>query len=487
MNSFEITAFQVKEKICSGELSAVNVINELFNRIEKCDTEIGCYLSSNREKATIKAKEVDGKIKHGQPIGNLAGIPIAIKDNICTIDYKTTCASKILSNFQSPYNAHVIDKIDFEDGIVIGKTNMDEFAMGSSTEYSSMQITRNPWDLESVPGGSSGGSAAAVSADIAFLALGSDTGGSVRQPAAFCGTVGLKPTYGRISRYGLVAFASSLDQIGTFSKDVFDSALLLQAIAGKDHRDATCSDIEVPNFVDNLDTFDGKCKIGVPKEYFGDGLDEEVRKFVNEALDVYRKMGAEIVEISLPHTEFAVAVYYIVATAEASSNLSRYDGVRYGYRSQQCKGIVEMYEKSREESFGDEVKRRIIMGNFVLSSGHYDAYYIKAAKVRALIKKDFDDAFEKVDCIVCPTSPVAAYKIGEKLSDPLAMYLNDVYTSSANLAGVPGISIPCGFTRDGLPVGMQILGKHFDELKIMQVARLFEKETNYHKRKPAIK
>ncbi|MGR3317446.1 MAG: Asp-tRNA(Asn)/Glu-tRNA(Gln) amidotransferase subunit GatA [Candidatus Anammoxibacter sp.] len=484
MNLTELTATQIKEKVLTGELSAETVIIDILDRIGRKDAKIGSYLSLNKEKALLKAKEIDKKIKSGQSTGMLTGIPVAVKDNICTVDLKTTCASKILSNFQAPYNAHVIERIDKEDGIIIGKTNLDEFAMGSSTEHSSYHVTHNPWDLDCVPGGSSGGAAAAVAADMAYLSLGSDTGGSVRQPASFCGVVGLKPTYGRISRYGLVAFGSSLDQIGTISKNVSDSALLLQTIAGHDQRDTTCSDVKVSNYLDQLECSDCSITIGVPKEYFAEGINTEVRKAVEDALDVYRNLGATIVEISLPHTEFAVAVYYIIACAEASSNLSRYDGVRYGYRAQKCNGIVDMYERSRSESFGSEVKRRIIMGNYVLSSGYYDAYYLKASKVRTLIKNDFDLAFSKVDCIVCPTSPIVAHKIGERISDPLEMYLLDIYTSPANLAGIPGISVPCGLTNSGLPIGMQILGKHFDELRILQVARLFESATDYHTVKP---
>lgn len=484
MDLSQLTATQIKEKILIGEISAQTVITNLLERIESKDSRIGSYLSLNKEKALLKAKEVDKKVRLCQSVGVLAGIPVAVKDNICTVDLKTTCASKSLSNFQSPYNAHVVDCIDKEDGIIIGKTNLDEFAMGSSTEHSGFQITRNPWDLDRVPGGSSGGAAAAIAADMAYLSLGSDTGGSVRQPAAFCGVVGLKPTYGRISRYGLVAFGSSLDQIGTISKNVADSALLLQVIAGHDKRDSTCSDLKVPNYSDQLECCNGHISIGVPREYLADGINEEIRTTVNGALEIYKNFGAKIVEISLPHTEFAVAVYYIIATAEASSNLARYDGVRYGYRTQQCNGIIDMYERSRSESFGDEVKRRIIMGNYVLSAGYYDAYFLKASKVRTLIKKDFDLAFKRVDCIICPTTPIPAHRFGERMSSPLEMYLLDIYTIPANLAGIPGLSIPCGFTKGGLPIGMQILGKHFDELKILQIARLFERETDYHTIKP---
>lgn len=486
MELFELSALTIKNKICSGEISAFDTINCIFSRIDQNDASIGSFLSLNKEKALEKAKEIDDKIRQKQPLGILAGLPIAVKDNICTLSMKTTCASKILPDYQSPYDAHVVERISKEDGIIIGKTNLDEFAMGSSTEYSGFKITRNPWDLERVPGGSSGGSAAAVSANFAYLALGSDTGGSVRQPASFCGVVGLKPTYGRISRYGLVAFGSSLDQIGIFSKDVSDNALMLQAIAGKDERDSTCADVSNPDYLNQLESLDPKINIGVPKEYFSEGLNEEVRKSVNDALEIYKSLGANIVEISLPHTEYAIAVYYIVVTAEASSNLARYDGVRYGHRTQQFNNVIDMYNNSRSEGFGSEVKRRIIMGNYVLSSGFYDAYYLKASKVRTLIKNDFEKAFKEVDCIICPTVPVPPYKFGEKISNPLEMYLTDIYTISANLAGIPGISIPCGFTKNGLPIGLQILGKHFEDLKVLQVARLFEKETDYCTMQPKL-
>lgn len=482
----ELTANQIRNKIIQGEFSAQSVVGELLNRIGILDSKIKAYISINQEYAILKAKEIDYKIGSGENPGLLSGIPIAVKDNICTAGMKTTCASKILSSFQPPYNAHIVECIEKEGGIIIGKTNLDEFAMGSSNEYSGFYATHNPWDLDRVPGGSSGGAAAAIAVDMAYLSVGSDTGGSVRQPAAFCGVVGLKPTYGRVSRYGLVAFGSSMDQIGTISKDVTDNALLLNVIAGHDQRDSTCSSLKCPDYLEQLESFNNDIKIGVPKEYFGEGLNEEVSESINNALDFYRDLGAEIVEISLPHTEYAVAVYYILATAEASSNLARYDGVRYGFRAQKCSNIIDMYNQSRSQSFGDEVKRRIIMGNYVLSAGYYDAYYLKASKVRALIKKDFDLAFEKVDCIVCPTSPIPAYKLGERISNPLEMYLLDIYTIPANLAGIPGISIPAGFTNSGLPIGMQILGKHFDELKILQTARIFESKTNYHLVKPKI-
>lgn len=486
MKLYEHSATQIKEKIESGEICCFEVVNDLISHIEKYDAIIGSYLTFDKDRIIQRAEEIDRKIKLGDKLGALVGIPIAIKDNICTTDFKTTCASKILANFQSPYDAHVIERIKNEDGIIIGKTNLDEFAMGSSTENSAFQITHNPWDLHCVPGGSSGGSAAAVAADMAHLSLGTDTGGSVRQPASYCGVVGLKPTYGRVSRYGLVAFGSSLDQIGPIAKNVSDCALLLQAISGYDYRDSTSSKEQVPDFLDQIENIKGNFKIGVPEEYFKEGLSEEVRKALDSAFDVFKNLGAEIINISLPLTEYAVAVYYIIATAEASSNLSRFDGVRYGYRANLSDGIIDMYEKTRTEGFGNEVKRRIIMGNYVLSSGYFDAYYLKAAKVRTLIKKDFELAFNNVDCIISPTSPITACKLGEKISDPLEMYLLDVYTNSANLAGIPGISIPCGFSGNGLPIGMQIMGKHFDELKILQIARLFEKETNFHTVKPKI-
>lgn len=488
MKLYELTTNQAKEKILSGEISAQLLTEDLLKHIEKTDPSIGAYITLNIEKAISRAKEIDKKIALRQPVGALAGIPIAVKDNICTEGIKTTCGSKILENFRPTYDAHVIERINNEDGIIIGKTNLDEFAMGSSTENSAFHITCNPWDTDCVPGGSSGGSAAAIAADMAFLSLGSDTGGSVRQPAAFCGVVGLKPTYGRVSRYGLVAFASSLDQIGIIAKDVLDTALFLQVIAGHDRHDSTSSTTGVPDYINQLDDIiDNDILIGVPKEFFGNGLNEEINKTIRSALEIFKGLGAKIIEISLPHTEYAIATYYIIATAEASSNLARYDGVRYGLRSSSSGGIIDMYCRSRSEGFGNEVKRRIMLGNYVLSAGFYDAYYLKASKVRNLIKMDFELAFQDVDCIICPTSPVAAFKFGEKVSNPLEMYFMDVYTNSANLAGIPGISIPCGFTSNGLPIGMQILGKHFDELKILKIARMFEKETGYHKIKPKLK
>ena len=482
----EITALQLKEKLLSREIQATFLTKKLFEWIKEIEPNIQSYISLNEDEALRKAKEIDKKIENGEKLGSLAGIPVAVKDNICTKDLLTTCASKILRNFIPPYDAFVVKRLKEEDAIIIGKTNLDEFAMGSSTENSGYKITHNPWDFERVPGGSSGGSAAAVAADIAYAALGSDTGGSVRQPAALCGVVGLKPTYGRVSRYGLVAFGSSLDQIGTLTKDVRDAALLLQVISGKDPYDSTSVQVNVPDYLNGIDTDIKGLRIGIPKEYFMTGLNPEVGGAVKNALKIYERLGAKTIEISLPHTEYAVAVYYIVANAEASSNLARYDGVRYGYRTENASGVIDMYSRTRSKGFGNEVKRRIMLGNYALSSGYYDAYYLKASKVRNLIKNDFDASFEKVDCIICPTSPVPAFKIGERANNPLEMYLSDVYTIPANLAGIPGISIPCGFSKQGLPIGMQILAKHFEEKKMLQIAYAFERETDFYKKKPKL-
>ncbi|MBM4043481.1 MAG: Asp-tRNA(Asn)/Glu-tRNA(Gln) amidotransferase subunit GatA [Planctomycetes bacterium] len=486
MNLVELTGIQLKERIVKREVSARAATEQLFAHIEAHEPRIKAYLTLDMAGALAQAAAVDAKLGRGVQCGKLAGIPVAVKDNMCTAGLKTTCASKILGNFVPPYDAHVVERLKAEDAIIIGKTNLDEFAMGSSTENSGFQVTRNPWDVERIPGGSSGGSAAAIAAAMAFMALGSDTGGSIRQPAALCGVVGLKPTYGRVSRYGLVAFASSLDQIGPITKDVADAALLLAAVGGHDARDSTCADVPVPDYSAELDDLPAHLRIGMPREYFGQGLSPEVRKSIEDALAVYRRLGAEVVDVSLPHTDYAVATYYIVATAEASSNLARYDGVHYGYRTPQKGDIVELFSRSRAEGFGDEVKRRIMLGTYALSSGYYDAYYMKAAKVRQLFKRDFDAAFERVDCIICPTSPTPAFKMGERTANPLEMYLSDIYTISANLAGIPGISIPCGFTAGGLPIGMQILGKHFDEMGVLQVARAFERQATYPRLRPRL-
>lgn len=487
MRLLGLTALQIKEKILSREIQATELVGKLFKWIKDIEPSIQAFITINEKEALEKASEIDKKIANRQKVGLLAGIPIAVKDNICTKNLTTTCASKILQNFTPPYDAFVVKRLKEEDAIIIGKTNLDEFAMGSSTENSGYKITRNPWNHECVPGGSSGGSAAAVAADLSFMSLGSETGGSVRQPAALCGVVGIKPTYGRVSRYGLVAFGSSLDQVGTVTKDIKDAALLLQVIAGNDLRDSTSAQVPVPDYLNGIDSGVKGLRIGIPKEYFAGGLNTEVSKAVKDALKLYEKLGATVVDISLPHTEYAVAVYYIVANAEASSNLARYDGVKYGYRTSESRGIIDMYCRTRSEGFGNEVKRRIMLGNYALSSGYYDAYYLKASKVRNLIKSDFDAAFGKVDCIICPTSPVPAFKIGERANNPLEMYLSDIYTIPANLAGIPGISIPCGFSKTGLPIGMQILAKHFEEKKILQIAYAFERETDFHLKKPPLK
>ncbi|MDO8141703.1 MAG: Asp-tRNA(Asn)/Glu-tRNA(Gln) amidotransferase subunit GatA [Candidatus Brocadiales bacterium] len=487
MSLLRHTALQIKEKIISREIQATKLVGQVFEWIKDIEPNIQAFITLNEKGALEKAVEIDKKIENRQKVGLLAGIPIAVKDNICTKSLNTTCASKILQNFIPPYDAFVVNRLKEEDAIIIGKTNLDEFAMGSSTENSGYKITRNPWNHECVPGGSSGGSAAAVAANFAFLALGSDTGGSVRQPAALCGVVGVKPTYGRVSRYGLIAFGSSLDQIGTFTRDVKDAALLLHAIAGYDSFDSTSTQVSVPEYSDGIEGGTGGLRIGIPKEYFAEGLNTEVRDAVKSALKIYERLGAKFVELSLPHTEYAVAVYYIIANAEASSNLARYDGVKYGYRTGESRGIIDMYCRTRSEGFGNEVKRRIMLGNYALSSGYYDAYYLKASKVRNLIKSDFDAAFEKVDCIICPTSPVPAFKIGERANNPLEMYLSDIYTIPANLAGIPGISVPCGFSKAGLPIGMQILTRHFEEKKMLQIAYAFERETDFHLKKPVLK
>ncbi len=489
MNTAELTSLtglQLKEKLLSWGLTAQEAMEGLFAHIEEVEPIVRAYLLLDREGAMRKAREMDTRLKKGAGLGLLAGIPIAIKDNMCTSGLKTTCASRILENFVSPYDAHVVERLKEADAIIIGKTNLDEFAMGSSTENSAFKLTRTPWDPKRIPGGSSGGSAAAVSAGTALMALGSDTGGSVRQPAALCGVTGLKPTYSRVSRYGLVAFGSSLDQIGPITRDVRDAAFLLQVIAGRDLRDSTSSDVPVPDYLQELEKPVKGLRLGLPREYFMEGLNEEVRRAIEEAVKVYKGLGVDIQEISLPHTPYAVAVYYIIATAEASSNLARYDGVRYGYRAANTQNIIEMYSRSRVEGFGREVKRRIMLGTYALSSGYYEAYYLKASKVRSLIRQDFSSAFEAVDFILCPTSPTPAFKLGERLANPLEMYLSDVYTIPANLAGIPAISIPCGFTRENLPIGLQLMARPFEEAGLLQVARAYERETEWHLRRPEL-
>ena len=459
----------------------------MLTRISEVDDRVCAYIRLTEERAIEQADRADKVIQSGSKnIPTLRGIPIAIKDNMCTEGVSVTCASKILYNFISPYNATVIDKLNREGYVQTGMTNMDEFAMGSSTENSSYKVTRNPWDINRVPGGSSGGSVAAVAADECIGALGSDTGGSIRQPAALCGVVGLKPTYGRVSRYGLIAFASSLDQIGPIAKDVRDCAILLEVISGHDSKDSTSVSLEVPDYASVLGQDIKGLRLGIPKEYFISGIDPSVDKCVKDAIMALEGLGAEIVDISLPHTEYATAAYYIIATAEASSNLARYDGVKYGYRAKDADNLADMYMKTRDEGFGPEVKRRIMLGTYVLSAGYYDAYYKKAQQVRTLIKRDFDNAFDNVDAILTPTSPTPAFRVGEKTQDPLQMYLSDIFTISVNLAGIPAISIPCGFTENNLPVGLQILGRHFNEERILQIAYAYEQATEWYKRKPEI-
>ncbi len=486
MSLYQLTAHELHDKLKAREISAVELVESVYGRIEEVEPHVKGYLTLTKEIALEQAGAADAEFQNGNEMPPLAGIPIAIKDVICTKNVRTTCASKILSNFVPPYDATVMTKLHQQGVVMIGKTNMDEFAMGSSTENSAYQITHNPWDLETIPGGSSGGSAAVVSAGTATCSLGSDTGGSIRQPAALCGVVGMKPTYGRVSRYGLVAFASSLDQIGPFTKDVTDCALVLNAICGNDKMDSTSVDVPVPDFTQSLINDVRGLKIGVPKEYFTEGLDTEVADCVQTAIAELEKLGASIEEISLPHTDYAIATYYIIAPAEASANLARYDGVRYGYRTEEPADLINMYKKTRSEGFGQEVKRRIMLGTFALSAGYQDAYYKKAQKARTLIKSDFDDAFKKVDVIATPTSPTPAFKIGERTADPLQMYLCDVMTTPASHAGLPGISIPCGFVENGLPVGLQLLAAPFEEKKILRVAYTFEQNTEHHLQKPEI-
>ena len=482
------TCKELRDRIADGSVSSVAATEAVFAQIERVDPEVGAYMSTFAERALAVAKSVDERIGKGEAVGALGGVPIAVKDNMCTSFGATTCASKILENFKSPYNAHVIDKLTAADAVIVGKCNMDEFAMGSSTENSGLKETSNPWDTSRVPGGSSGGSAAAVAARMCFGALGSDTGGSIRQPASFCGVVGLKPTYGRVSRYGLVAYGSSLDQIGPLTRDVTDTALLLNVISGGDERDSTCVSDEFAGMCDYLAKLDQpvkKLRIGIVPQ-FNEGADPDVQKAIAEAIEVYKGLGAKIVEIEMPHFEYAIATYYVIATAEASSNLARYDGVHYGHRTKDPKDYVEVYSKSRAEGFGREVKRRIMLGTYVLSSGYYDAYYLKALKVRNLIRQDFTNAFSKTDCIMMPVAPTAAFKKGARTSDPLQMYLEDVYTIAANLAGVPGISVPCGFDGAGLPIGLQILSDVFTEDKLLRIARMFEAKTDFHTKRPAV-
>ena len=487
MELFGLTAHELLEKINKKEITPAEVVRSLQERISQVDHKVKAYVRT--DKLSCRDSIICCPCTEGQnPQSSfLKGLPISLKDNICTEGLNTECCSRILAGFKPPYDATVVKKLKETGGAIFGlKTNMDEFAFGSSCENSAFGPTCNPWDLERVPGGSSGGSAAAVAADEAIWALGSDTGGSIRQPASFCGVVGLKPTYGRVSRFGLIAFASSLDQIGPVTKDVTDSALLMKAIAGHDPSDSTSLDTPVPDYTAALTGDIKGLKIGVPKEYFSQGLDAEVKVIIDAAADKLRGLGAILQEVSLPHTEYAVPVYYIVATAEASSNLARFDGVQYGFRGPEGRNLIDMYMRTRGEAFGQEAKRRILLGTFVLSHGYYDAYYLRAQKVRTLIKKDFDEAFKQVDCLITAVSPTPAFKLGERVEDPLKMYLSDICTISANLAGVPAISLPCGFTKNGLPVGLQIIARPFAEETIFRAAHAYEQSTEWRKIKPKL-
>lgn len=478
---------ELRDCIKRKELSVSEISEAFLNRIDAFNDQIGAFLTLRTEQSMAEAAMLDKQYRSRElKLGFLTGIPLAIKDNIVTRDVRTTCASRILGNYVPPYDATVIRKLKLANSLLIGKTNCDEFAMGSSTENSAFRTTRNPWDLDRVPGGSSGGSAAAVAACMIPAALGSDTGGSIRQPAAFCGVVGLKPTYGRVSRFGLVAFGSSLDQIGPITRTVRDAATLLQVISGPDPNDSTSVQVPVPNYVSEIGKDVHTLRLGVPESWFQAGLDPEVEAAVHSAIRHLEQLGCPIVPIELPHSEFAIATYYIIAPAEASSNLARYDGVKFGYRSKRTEDLETMYRSSRTEGFGPEVKRRIMLGTYVLSSGYYDAYFLKASKVRTLIKQDYLEAFRKVDLIVGPTTPTLPFKIGEKAENPLEMYLSDVYTVTANLAGIPGLSMPCGFSRKGLPIGLQILAPHFEEGRILRLAHALETELNLRRPVPAI-
>ncbi|TET47063.1 Asp-tRNA(Asn)/Glu-tRNA(Gln) amidotransferase subunit GatA [Candidatus Aerophobetes bacterium] len=484
MKLYRLPAYQLHQLIQDREISIQELTRSIFQRIEEVEDKIKAFLSLDEEGAMEEAGRLDRKLSQGERLGPLGGIPIAVKDIICLKGRRTTCGSRILEDFCPPYSATVLQRLKEADAIIVGKTNMDEFAMGSSTENSAFQVTRNPWNLASIPGGSSGGSAAAVASGETVMALGSDTGGSIRQPASFCGVVGLKPTYGRVSRYGLVAFASSLDQIGPITRDVRDCAMLLEVLSGRDGLDSTSLNYPVPSYLEYLVPDLKDMRIGLPREYFVPGMSYEVREAIVQATGVLEKLGAKVEEVSLPHTEYAIATYYLIATAEASSNLARYDGVGYGLRTREGNNLVEMYKKSRQEGLGEEVKRRIMLGTYILSKGYYEDYYGRARKVRTLVRQDFEEVFQSHDAVVTPVSPTVAFKIGEKIDDPLKMYLSDIFTISANLAGIPGISIPCGYSREGLPIGLQILTKAFDETTLLRVAYAYEQNTHWHKREP---
>ncbi len=481
-----LTIRELSDRLKQGELSSTGLTEAYLKRIEEVDGKIHAYITVSREEALEQASEADRRIKEGKDVTALTGIPIALKDIFCTRGLRTTCASRILEDFTPPYDATVVKRLKDAGAVILGKLNMDEFAMGSSNENSAFFKTLNPWDTECVPGGSSGGSAAAVAASECAASIGTDTGGSIRQPASCCGVVGLKPTYGRVSRLGMVAFASSLDQAGPLTRCVEDAAIVLNVIAGHDPGDATSIDAPVPDYTDGIGQGIKGMKIGIPGEYFVEGLDGEVDAAVRQAMEVLKDAGAETVDISLPHTEYAISVYYLVATAEASSNLARYDGVKYGLRVDEGRGLLEMYKLTRDRGFGPEVKRRIMLGTYSLSAGYYDAYYRKASQVRTLIKRDFEEAFKVCDLILTPTSPTAAFRLGERMEDPLTMYLSDIFTISCNLAGIPGISLPCGFTSGGLPIGLQLLSRPLEEQTLLRAAYTYEQSTDWHKRRPDV-
>ena len=485
MKLYEFAIHEAHSLIKKKEISSKELTESVLERIDAVEPKINAYITVDTKKALEQADQADRLIAKGNILSPLTGIPLSIKDLICTKGMKTTCASRMLENFIPPYDAFVIKKLKEAGAVIVGKANMDEFAMGSSMENSGFKVTHNPWNLDCIPGGSSGGSAASVASDMCLGSLGSDTGGSIRQPASHCGVVGMKPTYGRISRFGLVAFASSLDQIGPITKDVKDCALLMNAVSGYDSNDSTSVPRDVPDYTSCLEHDLKGVKIGIPVEYHKvEGIDPAVSSAVNSAAELLEGMGAEVFEVSLPHTEYAVAAYYVIAPAEASSNLARYDGVRYGFRDKEQKGLMDMYKSTRSKGFGFEVQRRIILGTYSLSAGYYDAYYGKASQVRTLIIEDFKNVFEECDVIISPVTPTPAFKIGEKIDDPLTMYLSDAFTLSANLAGIPGMSLPCGFSKDGLPVGLQIMGTHFNEEMLLRVAYNFEQATDFHIKKP---
>jgi aspartyl-tRNA(Asn)/glutamyl-tRNA(Gln) amidotransferase subunit A len=480
---------ELHQQLVNKERSAVEIAQEYLERIDKLEPKLKSFLCVTADRAIEQARRVDAKIAAGEDIGLLAGVPVAVKDNICTRGVPTTCASKILENFVPPYDATVVQKLQEADAVIVGKTNLDEFGMGSSTETSAFENTSNPWDVERVPGGSSGGSAAAVAARESMVALGTDTGGSIRQPASLCGVVGLKPTYGLVSRYGLVAYASSLDQIGSFGRTIEDAAILLKAIAGYDPKDSTSINVPIPDYVKNLRPNlrpKGQIRIGVIKETFGEGLDAEVKDGVTKAMELLQDLGAEIQVISCPRFRYGLATYYVIATSEASANLARFDGVKYGFRDRDAETLLDMYGTTRAKGFGSEVKRRIMLGTYALSAGYYDAYYLKAQKVRTLIKEDFDRAFALVDILACPTSPTTAFKIGEKADDPLSMYLSDLMTIPVNLAGLPALSLPCGFDSKRLPIGLQLIGNVLKESQLFEVGRVYQESTDWHTRLPKV-